>query len=68
MPAARNAAATGLIAGESLFGVAFAGIAAASGSPTPLLVDSKTGWTVVTFIGVVVWLYLRIRRAVQTTA
>lgn len=60
-------AATGLIAGESLFGVAFAGIAAASGSPTPLALLPVPGFAVplavVTFVGAISWLYLATRKA-----
>ena len=60
-------AATGLIAGESLFGVAFAGIAAASGNPTPLAIIGVWAGSVplgiALFAGLVAWLYLRTRRA-----
>lgn len=55
--------ATGLIVGESLFGVVFAGIVAASGSDAPLAVvpegfASVSGWLgTVVFAGLVVWLY-----------
>ena len=61
-------AATGLIAGESLFGVAFAGIAWASGSATPLAVV-REGWApalplaMVVFVGAVGWLYGATKRA-----
>ena len=64
-------AATGLIAGESLFGVAFAGIAAASGSPTPLAVVGENRYALpvgmVVYGLVIAWLYLKVRRAAQTT-
>ena len=55
--------ATGLIVGESLFGVVFAGIVAATGDESPLAVvgDSFSSWAeilgVVVFVGVVAWLY-----------
>ncbi len=57
-------AATGLIVGESLFGVAFAGIVAATGSDAPLAV---AGWgeavalplAVVLFFGAIGWFYRR---------
>ncbi len=63
-------AATGLIVGESLFGVAFAGIVAASGSDSPLAVVgdsfiSIANWGgAVLFIALVWWLYRQTRRAV----
>ena len=57
-------AATGLIAGESLFGVAFAGIAAASGNPAPLAVVGAWGGALALglalFSGLVAWLYRHI--------
>lgn len=61
-------AATGLIVGESLFGVAFAGIVAASGSDAPLAVVAESferiamwgGATV--FIAMLWWIYSRTRR------
>jgi len=60
-------AATGLIAGESLFGVAFAGIAAATGSPTPLALVAVHGLAVplaaVVFAGAIGWLYLSTRKS-----
>jgi putative OPT family oligopeptide transporter len=60
-------AATGLIAGESLFGVAFAGIAAASGSPTPLALVKANGWAgplgIAVFAAAIAWLYLTTRKA-----
>jgi len=64
-------AATGLIAGESLFGVVFAGIAAAKGSASPLAI-MPDGWGpalplgVVVFVGAVVWLYGATKRAAAT--
>jgi putative OPT family oligopeptide transporter len=59
-------AATGLIVGESLFGVAFAGIAAATGSPEALVVIEENAWAtplgIAVFAGVIWWLYARTRR------
>ncbi len=61
-------AATGLIVGESLFGVAFAGIAAATGNAEALAVVSENPWAVplglVVFIAAITWLYVWTRRAV----
>ncbi len=63
-------AATGLIVGESLFGVAFAGIVAAGGTDSPLAVvgDSfeRVGIAIglVAFVGALAWLY---RSAKRTT-
>ena len=62
-------AATGLIVGESLFGVLFAGIVAGSGSEAPLAVVGEdfehiamlTG--AAGFAGIIYWLYARTRRA-----
>ncbi|HEX4848375.1 MAG TPA: oligopeptide transporter, OPT family, partial [Novosphingobium sp.] len=60
-------AATGLIVGESLFGVAFAGIAAATGSPEALSIVEENGWAVpmalLAFPAAVVWLYAATRKA-----
>ena len=54
-------AATGLIAGESLFGVAFAGIAAASGKAAPLavvgLMRAALPLGAAVFAGAILWLY-----------
>jgi putative OPT family oligopeptide transporter len=64
-------AATGLIVGESLFGVAFAGVVAAAGTDTPLAVvgDSfeKPGIVigVLLFVGATVALYRYSRRSCQ---
>lgn len=59
-------AATGLIVGESLFGVAFAGIAAATGSPEALAVIEANPWAtplgLAVFAAVIWWLYSRTRR------
>ncbi len=60
-------AATGLIVGESLFGVAFAGIAAATGNPEALaLVEDfsfATPLGMALFAGAIAWLYARTRKA-----
>ena len=62
-------AATGLIVGESLFGVAFAGIVAASGSDAPLAVVGEHFETYAIWIGPVLfatiigWLYGRTKRS-----
>ena len=62
-------AATGLIVGESLFGVAFAGIAASTGSPDALAVLSENAWAVplglLAFVSAIGWLYLWTRRNVS---
>ena len=62
--------ATGMIVGESLWGVAFAGIVAAAGTDAPLAVVGDgfgpyalLGGTVV-FLGLIGWLYGRTRAAV----
>jgi putative OPT family oligopeptide transporter len=61
--------ATGLIVGESLFGVVFAGIVAASGADSPLAIvgDSFENWAiaigVVLFVLTVLALYRATRRA-----
>ena len=61
-------AATGLIVGESLFGVAFAGIAAATGNPEALAVLAENSWAelagVVVFAAAIGWLYSTTRKAV----
>jgi hypothetical protein len=53
--------ATGLIVGESLFGVIFAGIVAATGSDAPLAIVHDFGWAVplgiVVFVVAVLGLY-----------
>ena len=65
-------AATGLIVGESLFGVAFAGIVAVSGSDNPLAVVGKGFETpsiflgLALFAGLVWWLYAATRKAVTS--
>jgi putative OPT family oligopeptide transporter len=64
-------AATGLIVGESLFGVVFAGIAAATGSATPLAVVRENAYAApvgtLVFALALVWLYRRTRKAVAGT-
>lgn len=58
-------AATGLIVGESLFGVAFAGIVAASGSDAPLALVAEPNEAlaaaagIAVFFGTIAWLYRR---------
>ena len=62
-------AATGLIVGESLFGVTFAGIVAATMSDAPLAVVGEHFETYAVWIGplvfaaIIAWLYARTRRA-----
>jgi putative OPT family oligopeptide transporter len=64
--------ATGMIVGESLWGVAFAGIVAASGSDAPLAIVGDGFETValvggaILFVGLVAWLYRGTRRAVTS--
>jgi len=57
--------ATGLIVGESLFGVAFAGIVAGSGSDAPLALVEEFGWavplSVLVFATAILGLYARTR-------
>jgi putative OPT family oligopeptide transporter len=61
-------AATGLIVGESLFGVAFAGIVAGSGSDAPLAVVGESFEPIAMwggaalFIAILWWIYSRTRR------
>jgi putative OPT family oligopeptide transporter len=58
--------ATGLIVGESLFGVAFAGIVGATDNDAPLALVEEFPWAVplglLVFAGSIAWLYLRTRR------
>jgi putative OPT family oligopeptide transporter len=62
-------AATGLIVGESLFGVAFAGIVAASGKDAPLAVVGEGFEPIATwggtaaFIALIAWIYAQTRKA-----
>ena len=55
--------ATGLIVGESLFGVAFAGIVGATDSATPLALVEEFIWAVplglIAFAGSILWLYAK---------
>lgn len=57
--------ATGFIVGESLFGVIFAGIVAATDSDTPLALVAENHWAVplalLLFAGVIAGLYSRLR-------
>jgi putative OPT family oligopeptide transporter len=65
-------AATGLIVGESLFGVTFAGIVAATGSDAPLAVVGEEWETIATivapllFAAFVAYLYSRTRKLVTS--
>jgi putative OPT family oligopeptide transporter len=58
--------ATGLIVGESLFGVAFAAIVGATDNDSPLALVEDFAWAIpvglVLFGGSIAWLYLRTRR------
>jgi putative OPT family oligopeptide transporter len=62
-------AATGLIVGESLFGVLFAGIIAGTNNDNPLAVvgagfESYAPWlAILAFIGAIAWLYRRTSKA-----
>ena len=57
--------ATGLIVGESLFGVAFAAIVGATDNDSPLAVVEEFAWAVplglVVFAASIVWLYMKTR-------
>jgi putative OPT family oligopeptide transporter len=57
--------ATGLIVGESLFGVAFAGIVGATDNDSPLALVTDFAWAVplgiVAFAGAIAWLYMKTR-------
>jgi putative OPT family oligopeptide transporter len=57
--------ATGLIVGESLFGVAFAGIVGATDNPTPLALVEEHGWAmtfgIAVFAASILWLYAKTR-------
>lgn len=65
--------ATGMIVGESLFGVAFAGIVAGSGSDAPLAVVGPEFaplaliFGTLAFVAVTVWLYAGTKRQVVAT-
>ncbi|HEX7781360.1 MAG TPA: oligopeptide transporter, OPT family [Sphingobium sp.] len=58
--------ATGFIVGESLFGVTFAGIVAATDSDTPLALMEEHAWgvplAVVAFAVIIGWLYRKVRQ------
>jgi len=58
--------ATGFIVGESLFGVTFAGIVAATDSDTPLALMEEHAWgvplAVVSFAVIIGWLYRKVRQ------
>ena len=60
-------AATGLIVGESLWGVGFAAIAAATGSSTPLALVGENGYAApvgaLVFAVALAWFYSRTRKA-----
>ncbi|WP_336962373.1 OPT family oligopeptide transporter [Sphingobium aquiterrae] len=62
--------ATGFIVGESLFGVAFAGIVAATDSDAPLAIVAENTWAVplavILFAAVIGGLYARLRRMSAT--
>jgi len=64
--------ATGLIVGESLFGVVFAGIAASAGTASPLALVEEGAFSMplgtVVFIGAIAWCYLRTRKMAGDTA
>ena len=59
--------ATGLIVGESLFGVAFAAIVGATDNSAPLALVEEFAWAVplglIAFTGSILWLYARTRYA-----
>ena len=63
--------ATGLIVGESLFGVVNAGIIAASQGESPLEIFEESGWTaligVVLFVAAVAFIYKRTAKAAEVT-
>ena len=57
--------ATGLIVGESLFGVAFAALVGATDNATPLALVEEFSWAVplgiLAFVGSILWLYAKTR-------
>jgi hypothetical protein len=63
--------ATGLIVGESLFGVAFAAIVGASGNDSPMALIEGNPWAVslglLLFAGAITMLYAKTRRDVRTS-
>ena len=58
--------ATGLIVGDSLFNVVYAGLVAGSDNPDVLAITEEAGWGtpvgIVLFVGALVWLYAWTRR------
>ena len=58
--------ATGLIVGDSLFNVVYAGLVAGSDNPDVLAIMEEAGWAtpvgIVLFVGALVWLYAWTRR------
>ena len=58
--------ATGLIVGDSLFNVVYAGLVAGSDNPDVLANTEEAGWAtpvgIVLFVGALVWLYAWTRR------
>ncbi len=62
--------ATGLIVGESLFGVTFAAIVGGTGSDAPLALIEEYAWGVplgmALFAGAIAWLYARTKRSAET--
>jgi putative OPT family oligopeptide transporter len=58
--------ATGLIVGDSLFNVVYAGLVAGSDNPDVLAIAEEAGWAtpvgIVLFVGALVWLYAWTRR------
>ncbi len=66
--------ATGLIVGESLYGVLFAGLVGATGSDEPLAIvgEGFESWAtvlgVLVFLGLIGWLYRNTRRAAERDA
>ncbi|MCY7281233.1 MAG: oligopeptide transporter, OPT family, partial [Sphingomonas bacterium] len=62
--------ATGLIVGESLFGVAFAAIIGATDNDSPLALVTDFAWSVplglIAFAGAIAWLYMKTRSEAST--
>jgi putative OPT family oligopeptide transporter len=58
--------ATGLIVGDSLFNVVYAGLVAGSDNPDVLAITEEAGWAtpvgIILFVGALVWLYAWTRR------
>ena len=63
--------ATGLIVGESLFGVAFAAIVGATDNDAPLALVEEFAWAVplglILFAGSIAWLYMKTKRDVVSS-